>query len=455
MAKSQVQLDGFQKYGQEFKIKLEDQKALARQWEIQLKELEFSWAEIQQNRTVLFQYEGNEDGEVARLSEALQEASEKMNHENIRMIRHQNLLDNLVKEKEYKENRAKEYKEKLESDQYRMLTEEKAAINVQDDIRRIEAALVEAYLQKKEFNEALSASEQAYFQAKNSINQWEEELRVVQKEINQVQHTIQQLKDEFTELKFKIGGVGERLKIEFNVPVNDIINLEPDQSINYEELESEIEKLKNRIANYGDINPLALEAYNEMYERYQRIVEQKNDIVSAKESLLETIQEIETTATKQFNDAFYTIRDNFILVFRELFTNDDTCDLVLEDPSNPLDSEIEIIAKPKGKKPKSISQLSGGEKTLTATALLFALYLLKPAPFCIFDEVDAPLDDANIQKFNNIIKKFSKESQFIIVTHNKSTMVEVSTLYGVYMQEQGISAVSAVDFKKLEPAPSA
>ena len=448
-------MDGFQKYGQEFKIKLEDQKALARQWEIQLKELEFSWAEIQQNRTVLFQYEGNEDGEVARLSEALQEASEKMNHENIRMIRHQNLLDNLVKEKEYKENRAKEYKEKLESDQYRMLTEEKAAINVQDDIRQIEAALVEAYLQKKEFNEALSVSEQTYFQAKNSINQWEEELRVVQKEINQVQHTIQQLKDEFTELKFKIGGVGERLKIEFNVPVNDIINLEPDQSINYEELESEIEKLKNRIANYGDINPLALEAYNEMYERYQRIVEQKNDIVSAKESLLETIQEIETTATKQFNDAFYTIRDNFILVFRELFTNDDTCDLVLEDPSNPLDSEIEIIAKPKGKKPKSISQLSGGEKTLTATALLFALYLLKPAPFCIFDEVDAPLDDANIQKFNNIIKKFSKESQFIIVTHNKSTMVEVSTLYGVYMQEQGISAVSAVDFKKLEPAPSA
>lgn len=455
LAKTQVQLDSFQKYQQEFKIKQEEQKSWAKQWEIQLKELEYSLEQIQKNRTLLFQHEGNEDGEVARLSEALQEASEKMNQANIRMIRHQNLLDNLVKENEYKENRGKEYKEKLETDQYRMLAEEKVAINVQDEIRQIETALVEGYRQKKEFNEALSVSEQAYFQAKNSINKIEDDLRIVQKELNNLHHIIQQLKDEFTELKFKIGGVGERLKIEFNIPVNDIINLEPDQNINYEELEAEIEKLKNRIANYGDINPLALEAYNEMFERYQNIVVQKNDIVTAKESLLETIQEIETTATKQFNEAFYTIRDNFIRVFRELFTNDDTCDLVLEDPANPLDSEIEIIAKPKGKKPKSISQLSGGEKTLTATALLFALYLLKPAPFCIFDEVDAPLDDANIQKFNNIIKKFSKESQFIIVTHNKSTMVEVSTLYGVYMQEQGISAVSAVDFKKLEHSTTA
>jgi chromosome segregation protein len=123
------------------------------------------------------------------------------------------------------------------------------------------------------------------------------------------------------------------------------------------------------------------------------------------------------------------------------------------DPSNPLESEIEIIAKPKGKKPKSLSQLSGGEKTLTATALLFALYLLKPAPFCIFDEVDAPLDDANIQKFNKIIQKFSNESQFIIVTHNKSTMAEVDVLYGVYMNEPGISAVSQVDFRSLKHEP--
>ena len=120
------------------------------------------------------------------------------------------------------------------------------------------------------------------------------------------------------------------------------------------------------------------------------------------------------------------------------------------DPDNPLNSGIEIIAKPKGKRPKVLNQLSGGEKTLTATALLFSLYLLKPAPFCIFDEVDAPLDDYNIQKFSKLIRSFADESQFIIITHNKSTMANVDLLYGVYMQEQGVSGITEVDFKEYE-----
>jgi chromosome segregation protein len=141
----------------------------------------------------------------------------------------------------------------------------------------------------------------------------------------------------------------------------------------------------------------------------------------------------------------HLIRSEFILLFSE----EDNADLILLEPDNPLESKIEIVAKPKGKRPQSINQLSGGEKTLTATALLFALYLLKPAPFCIFDEVDAPLDDANIEKFNRIIKKFSKDSQFVIVTHNKQTMAAVDVIYGVYMQEQGVSAVAPVDFRDL------
>jgi len=187
-----------------------------------------------------------------------------------------------------------------------------------------------------------------------------------------------------------------------------------------------------------------------MKERFDTISTQKNDIVDAKESLLDTIKEIEETATSQFLEAFDKVREYFISVFRSLFTEDDSCDLVLEDPNNPLESNIQIIAKPKGKRPKSLSQLSGGEKTLTATALLFALYLLKPAPFCIFDEVDAPLDDANIKKFNRIIKKFSEQSQFIVVTHNKQTMAEVDVIYGVYMEEQGVSSLSQVDFRYID-----
>ena len=149
-------------------------------------------------------------------------------------------------------------------------------------------------------------------------------------------------------------------------------------------------------------------------------------------------------------ESFNNVRDHFRTVFRSLFKEEDDCDLILIDEENPLESEIEIIAKPKGKRPKSLSQLSGGEKTLTAIALLFSLYLLKPAPFCIFDEVDAPLDDANIEKFNRIIQQFSSDSQFIIVTHNKQTMAAVDVIYGVYMEQQGVSAVSEVDFRNFE-----
>ena len=216
------------------------------------------------------------------------------------------------------------------------------------------------------------------------------------------------------------------------------------------ELEAKVEKLKNRLDNYGEINPMAVEAYNEIKERYDSITQQRDDVIEAKESLIQTIKEIEETATAQFLGAFERARLNFIEVFRSLFTQDDNCDLILLDPENPLESKIEIVAKPKGKRPQTINQLSGGEKTLTATALLFALYLLKPAPFCVFDEVDAPLDDANIGKFNKIIKKFSKDSQFIIVTHNKLTMAAVDTIYGVYMAEQGVSGVAAVDLRDFE-----
>jgi chromosome segregation protein len=194
---------------------------------------------------------------------------------------------------------------------------------------------------------------------------------------------------------------------------------------------------------------MAMEAYNEIKQRNDFIHEQREDLRKAKSSLLSTISEIDTVAKETFEKAFYSIRENFIKVFRSLFSEEDTCDLILSDPSNPLDSEIDIMAKPKGKRPLTINQLSGGEKTLTATSLLFAIYLLKPAPFCIFDEVDAPLDDANIDKFNNIIKKFSNESQFIIVTHNKRTMASTDVIYGVTMVEQGVSRVVPVDLRAL------
>jgi len=181
------------------------------------------------------------------------------------------------------------------------------------------------------------------------------------------------------------------------------------------------------------------------------LLNKKNDLSEAKKSLLQTIDEIEKIATERFLEAFTKVRENFIKVFHILFSEEDHCDLLLTDESNPLESSIEIIAKPKGKKPLSINQLSGGEKTLTATALVFSLYLLNPAPFCILDEVDAPLDDANISRFNKIVRDFSTTSQFIIVTHNKQTMGSLDVIYGVTMPEEGVSKVVPVDFRSLKP----
>jgi chromosome segregation protein len=246
-----------------------------------------------------------------------------------------------------------------------------------------------------------------------------------------------------------LAGIKERLHVEFRINIEDILNEPRETDTPVEELQAAADRMKKRLENLGEVNPTAIEAFTEMKKRYEFIMEQKTDLVNARESLLQTIQEVEATANKQFLDTFNAVRDNFQRVFKALFTEDDTADLVLEQPDNLAETGIDIIAKPKGKRPSSITQLSGGEKTLTATALLFSIYLIKPAPFCILDEVDAPLDDANVGKFTQMIRKFSQNSQFIIVTHNKQTMSTVDVIYGVTMQEAGVSKLVPVDFRSL------
>jgi chromosome segregation protein len=240
--------------------------------------------------------------------------------------------------------------------------------------------------------------------------------------------------------------------VEFKIQLEDILDQARKGEISVEELQEKTDRMKKRMENLGEVNPTAIEAFQEMKKRYEFILEQKNDLATAKDSLLQTIQEVEATANQKFLETFNRVRDNFQRVFKTLFTDDDQCDLVLDNPENLAESGIDVIAKPKGKRPTSLTQLSGGERTLTATALLFAIYLIKPAPFCILDEVDAPLDDANVGKFTNMIRQFSENSQFIIVTHNKMTMSTVDVIYGVTMQEPGVSKLVSVDFRSLAGA---
>ncbi len=385
-----------------------------------------------------------------QLAEQLSQASAVFNEKNIEYIRQQNKVSALQRERSYREHQLEELTQSLETNHKILETNELEAGQIADAILEMEQVLVEAYGERKEREAALGEVEQFYFKSRGEINELENKLRQLSKQVQNGQVLINNLKDKLTDVKFKINAIQQRVQIEFNVDLSAVAEPSFTEPMTEVTLEMKVERLKNRLDNYGEINPMAVEAYNEIKQRYDDISQQRDDVVQAKESLLQTIKEIEETATAQFLGAFERVRLNFIEVFRSLFTEDDNCDLILLDPENPLESKIEIVAKPKGKRPQTIAQLSGGEKTLTATALLFALYLLKPAPFCIFDEVDAPLDDTNISKFNKIIKKFSKDSQFIIVTHNKLTMAAVDTIYGVYMAEQGVSGVAPVDLRDFE-----
>ncbi len=391
----------------------------------------------------------NTDSSFKDIAIKMNQASQNFNEKNIEFIRQQNKVTTYQKELSFRRNQLEEIELILTQNNDTIGKEFQELQDANDKLHQLERELLEHYELKKEKVAFLNAAEQSYFKIRNAIQTLEDELRKTNRVRNESQMLLTELKDKFNQIKLELSSISERLRIEFNVDINSLMNESVPENFNEKEAQEKIDKYRRRLENYGEINPMAVEAYDEIKVRYDSIIEQRDDILKAKESLLETIKEIEETATKQFLVAFEQVKINFKEVFRSLFTEDDDCDLTLMDMENPLDSSINIVAKPKGKKPQSISQLSGGEKTLTATALLFALYLLKPAPFCIFDEVDAPLDDANIDKFNNIIKKFSGDSQFIIVTHNKQTMAAADTIYGVYMHEQGVSGVAQVDFRDL------
>jgi len=411
--------------------------------------IEKQLAEKNRAATAVRERLANADGSFRDVAEHLSQTSAAFNQQNIEFIRQQNKVNAFRQELTFREKRREELRQTQASAQTTLARNADEIQLIETEIQQIETDLQAAYLEKKEKETSLSAVEQTYFKARNEIHELENKQRENFRQQQDLQGLVNRLKEKFSDVKFEITAIGERLRAEFGLGVNDVINNEPDPAYQRDALEREVNNLKRRLDTYGEINPMAIEAYNEIKERYDTIAGQRNDILAAKENLVQTMKEIEETATARFLESFAQVRENFISVFRTLFTEDDSADLVLTNPDAPLDSDINIIAKPKGKRPQTIAQLSGGEKTLTATALLFALYLLKPAPFCIFDEVDAPLDDANIEKFNRIIRQFSADSQFIVVTHNKATMAAVDTIYGVYMPEQGVSAVTPVDFRKL------
>jgi chromosome segregation protein len=377
------------------------------------------------------------------------EINTQYNALNLQVTREQSKINSLKQELQFKSNQLNDLKVQVESNSKQLNETSASMVSSAETLTGLQESLQELMKKRAVEEQQLNERDQAYYNIRNQLTAKESELRLKVKDKEQVEHLLAAIKDKLNDVKLQLAGMKERLNVEFKIVLEDILDQPRTSETPVEELQDKADKMRKRLENLGEVNPTAIEAFEEMKKRYDFIVEQKDDLVNAKQSLMQTIAEVETTANQKFLDTFNQVRDNFNKVFKTLFTEDDQCDLILDNPDNLAETGIDIIAKPKGKRPSSISQLSGGERTLTATALLFSIYLIKPAPFCILDEVDAPLDDANVGKFTNMIREFSNNSQFIIVTHNKTTMSTVDVIYGVTMQEPGVSKLVPVDFRSL------
>jgi chromosome segregation protein len=237
--------------------------------------------------------------------------------------------------------------------------------------------------------------------------------------------------------------IRDRLEVEWDRPFEQLVEAVTPVAGDLDPLRAELHRLATDLERLGPINMLAVEEYEEEKQRLDFLDAQRRDLVQARDDLRKAIREINRTARQLFNDTFEQVRANFRTTFQALFEGGE-CDVWLADPEDPLESPIEISASPRGKRTQRIHLLSGGERALTSLALLFAIYLVKPSPFCVLDEVDAPLDEANIGRFLGMLNRFKDDTQFIVVTHNPRTMEAADWIYGVTMEEPGVSSVVGV-----------
>jgi chromosome segregation protein len=248
---------------------------------------------------------------------------------------------------------------------------------------------------------------------------------------------------ERTEMAGRRTALLERIEAEWHRPLAELLasadEVEGDPAL----LREEAQRLADQLEAMGPVNPLAVEEHADEIKRLDFLTAQRADLIEARDTLQGALGEIETTARAMFVETFAAIRRNFQTVFLTLFDGGE-CDVRLADESDPLGSEIEIAASPRGKRTQRINLLSSGERALVAISLLFSIYLAKPSPFCLLDEVDAPLDDANVARFIRLLNEFKDETQFIVITHNPRTMQVADAVYGVTMQEPGVSTIVGV-----------
>jgi chromosome segregation protein len=325
-------------------------------------------------------------------------------------------------------------------------------------IIRMEKEIQTAHLQKDQLQNNLVEIEENNRSLIDDIEKTENDLKNISQSLEKEKQYLHELLMKEQELSFKRNSIKERILQTHKVNIDNIDTEIASDLINLQELNNQITDIKAKIDKFGTVNLVAIEEHQELKQRFEFLTKQQEDLIASKESLHNTINKINRTARKLFIETFENVAREFRNYFKLLFGGGDA-QLLLIDPHNVLESGIEIIARPPGKKLQSISLLSGGEKALTAISLIFGVFKVKPSPFCILDEIDAPLDDSNVDRFAKLLKEFTKTSQFIIITHNKKTIINADIMYGITMQETGISKIVSVKFandkESKEPVPVA
>jgi chromosome segregation protein len=319
----------------------------------------------------------------------------------------------------------------------------KAIANAEAQLSDLESAVTENADKAKELRTARVEKSEGLVAQEAQLSSSREALE------NQMK-TRSELDIRMTEMRMRCQNLTDRVTTDYNLTVAQILD-EPEpewdeEAMSVDDAETRVAELRTKLEAMGPVNLVAIEEYKEHEERYTFLTQQEDDLVKAKEQLLEMIKTINRTTSEMFKETFEQANTNFQAMFNRLF-NGGSAKLVLVNEEDVLECGIEIIARPPGKRLQNISLLSGGERTLTAVALLFSIYQIKPSPFCMLDELDAPLDDTNIGRFTEILKEFLQQSQFVVITHNRQTIAAAHILYGVTMPERGVSRIMSMKFK--------
>jgi len=312
---------------------------------------------------------------------------------------------------------------------------------------RIESETADLYLRKESFEAETVALVERREELQRRRNELLPEAATLRGRIRKLEEKLHAVDLAAAEVRHERTALADRFREDYGIELADLEGNTTDEEQNEREsVQREIEELRHKIGNLGNVNLEALEELDQLESRFQLLSDQYKDLASAKSSLEKIIEKINEDSRRLFSETLETVRGHFQTLFRDLFGGG-RADIVMEDAEDILESGIEIVARPPGKEPRSISLLSGGEKTLTCVALLLAIFRSRPSPFCVLDEVDAALDEANIDRFTQVLKDFLAWTQFIIVTHSKKTMTAANTIYGVTMQESGVTKQVSVRFE--------